>query len=301
MRNVLRNHNEVAHFWANGIQPSGRAGNMYFQDSTIYSYGGHFPMARRLTAEHGPLLGQQIILFTTRRYSSSTSKHLSLTRRAIHDGVTIIRCRDVRASNASQHRANLDAMIGDITELSDTAKRARSNRPYLIAHACEVAEQFNRYAMVFGLDARLDEEAPDVAGWQQQSAAMLAVIEADRQRAARLADEAQQQRLDSWVIGASDYAPHTQTIRLRVKGERIETSWGADIPVSDAVAMWALLPNLAGSDRIKRLQIRLGAYPLDKVEPDLSIVAGCHRIAGDELRRIAGILGLPQHEEVAAA
>lgn len=46
MRTVLRHTNEVCHYWANQIQPEGRAGNVYFDGPRIYSYGRHFCMAR---------------------------------------------------------------------------------------------------------------------------------------------------------------------------------------------------------------------------------------------------------------
>ena len=36
MRNVLKNHSEVAHFWANKVQPSGKACNMFYDDDFIY-------------------------------------------------------------------------------------------------------------------------------------------------------------------------------------------------------------------------------------------------------------------------
>ena len=44
MRKVLKNHDEVAHFWANKVQNGGKASNMFFEGDIIYSYGYHFPM-----------------------------------------------------------------------------------------------------------------------------------------------------------------------------------------------------------------------------------------------------------------
>ena len=77
MKKVFSSHNEAAHIWASQSQYEGRAGNIFFEDGVIYSYGRHFPVAR-----FAPELGN-IVLFTSRGYSSSTGKHKSLIRGAI--------------------------------------------------------------------------------------------------------------------------------------------------------------------------------------------------------------------------
>ena len=48
MRRVLKNHHEVCHFWANQIQDSGKASNMFYERDIIYSYGYHFPIAKHI-------------------------------------------------------------------------------------------------------------------------------------------------------------------------------------------------------------------------------------------------------------
>ena len=82
MRKVLRNNEEVAHYWANKVQSEGSAYSMFFEDDTIYSYGNHFAIAKHY---------DNLILFTTRSYSVSTSKHISYTRHAIPH-TNIIHC-----------------------------------------------------------------------------------------------------------------------------------------------------------------------------------------------------------------
>ena len=73
MRTSLKNHAEVAHFWANQVQEEGRAGNMFFEGDVIYSYGKHFPIATFTTTPSG----QKVILFNAASYSISTSQHQS--------------------------------------------------------------------------------------------------------------------------------------------------------------------------------------------------------------------------------
>jgi hypothetical protein len=57
---------------------SGRAGNVFFENGVLYSYGHHFPLAQ--------ITPRGNVILNTRKYSVSTSRHQSLTRRAF-DGI----------------------------------------------------------------------------------------------------------------------------------------------------------------------------------------------------------------------
>ena len=80
MKTIFSNSREVCHQWAAQNQSEGKAGNVFFRDSTIYSYGHHFPMARVYTLDNGG----RVALFNPNRYSSSTSQQQSHTRSAWH-------------------------------------------------------------------------------------------------------------------------------------------------------------------------------------------------------------------------
>lgn len=81
MRTVLKDAREVGHVWAAQSQNEGRAGNIFFRNATIYSYGHHFPMARIYTVTD---TGERVALINPNRYSVSTAKHQSYTRSAWH-------------------------------------------------------------------------------------------------------------------------------------------------------------------------------------------------------------------------
>src|SRR5690242_10838325 len=78
---------EIPHLWAHKIQESARnaLGNLYFEGDTIYSYGSHFPIARHINNKHG----KSAVLFTTRRYSVTTSGHVSAVCSAIPGNVPV--------------------------------------------------------------------------------------------------------------------------------------------------------------------------------------------------------------------
>lgn len=69
------NRNDLAERFVDG-HTKGRTRNMFIEGDTIYSYGTHFPIAKRLTATE--------FLFNSRSYSSSTRCHKAAVSRAIH-------------------------------------------------------------------------------------------------------------------------------------------------------------------------------------------------------------------------
>lgn len=72
------NNSQVAHLWANKSKTSAKGSSFYFDGSTIYSYGGHFPIAK-----HVQISGEDWIIFNDSSYSSSTGRHQSLVRYAM--------------------------------------------------------------------------------------------------------------------------------------------------------------------------------------------------------------------------
>ena len=115
MKTVFSSHNEVAHIWASQSQSEGRAGNIFFENGVIYSYGRHFPVAR-FAPEYG-----DIALFTSRGYSSSTGKHKGIIRAAIPDSFQIVYCDDVSrpaSHNLAIWEKSILRMRGDFAQSS---------------------------------------------------------------------------------------------------------------------------------------------------------------------------------------
>src|SRR5690349_5873313 len=111
----------VAHVWAAGTQDEGRNAreNVWFRGDTIYSYGSHFPMARRVKGRSGA----SAFLMTTRTYSNTTAKHLREVSSALRNH-TVFHVRDVTDKTHAVHLAEYEERIA---ELALTASRARAN------------------------------------------------------------------------------------------------------------------------------------------------------------------------------
>ena len=198
MRRVLKNHDEVCHVWAQQTQSEGRAGNIFFRDKSIYSYGRHFEMAR--------FIDDETVFITPRRYSVSTTNHLSLVRQAVRHK-TVFTVPDF-----TYHPDNVRYLIDKARDHFDKAKRARkyadwpmqaarttveSIRAYITKFQVQVPESHVELWQALHTDTYLNGEV-QAALLAKARAAQVAEREATKQaRLKREAEEAAQ--LAKWV------------------------------------------------------------------------------------------------------
>ena len=135
MRTVLRNNDEVCRVWARQKQSQGKSGNIFFDGPRIYSYGRHFEAARFVDAE--------TVLITSRRYSRSTAKHLSLVRRAVTHKTRFI------VPSFTDHQENIVYLIDQAKDSYDKAKRARKYAEGCISRANLYVERVRQYMAKF--------------------------------------------------------------------------------------------------------------------------------------------------------
>jgi len=295
MKKVFSSHNEVAHIWASQSQAEGQASRIFFEGETIYSYGRHFPVAR-FAPEYG-----NIVLFTSRGYSSSTGKHKGIIRGAIPDSYTLIYCDDVSrppshnlaiwANRAERLRADFD---------KNTRKITRGNL---------ASELFENNAAAFSYcEATLtpppqwinmsDSEGNARAYVAQAAAARAAKREIKQAEQNRIAALESAERLALWLTGESVNINGFQfsNTLLRIKGDQIETTRGAKIPVSDALKIYPLLARTkrtGGKIEAGLHNINLGAYRFNSFDGE-NLIVGCHVIAWAQIQKIAIQLNLTE-------
>lgn len=128
---------DVAKLWATQAQDSARnsRGNFYFRGDTIYSYGGHFPIAVLTSKQHN---GKRVVLYTNKGYSVTTAGHKATVRGACHAaGFVLCEVPNIVASMRHQHEQNYKALLDAYQAALAKAKRAREHKPW----ALEAAER----------------------------------------------------------------------------------------------------------------------------------------------------------------
>ena len=293
MKKVFSSHNEAAHIWASQSQNEGRAGNIFFENGVIYSYGRHFPVAR-FAPEYG-----DIALFTSRGYSSSTGKHKGIIRAAIPDSYQVIYCDD--PSRPPSH----NLAIWEKSVLRMRGDFAQSSRKISAGNIAAAIYQLTSEALAYC--EALKFAAPEwIKDNDAEKAARAYVSESARLRDAKRAIKQAEQnriaaleaveRLELWKIGENVNTNGFQfsDTLLRIKGEQIETSRGAKIPVIDALALWPLLLRARQTNKPLEAglrEIHLGAYRFNSFNGQ-TLIVGCHSIEWDQLELMAAQLNL---------
>lgn len=288
-------HDDVAHNWAHKTGRACKGFNMFYSGDTIYSYGHHFPLARHAHTAGG----EQCLLVTSRSYSVSTSKHITITRRAIPSYYDLIfYVADPGANNKPAHDANYKTMVIDRETLLGKASRARALKSTYLGGAESLRRDANAYSKAFKLGHRAMPEPGDLT---EELAAMMKrhdkAIKAARAKTLK-EDKAREARnkeaLDRWEAGGLVSPPHTATPHLRVVGEELQTSWGIRIPLKQALVAFRLARRCAkeGKEYIPSNRIEFGVFKLDRISDKGTIQAGCHILPLELQERAAKLAGI---------
>ena len=293
MKTVFSNHDQVAHIWASQSQHQGRAGNIFFEDQTIYSYGYHFAIAR-----FAPEFGNTV-LFTNRGYSNSTAKHMGIVRRAIPDNYRVIYCYDPSKGIQS----NIDYWLHKV----DQYRAEFANKKHKISRgnlAVKIQSYINEARHYF--DA-MQAAYPE---WFTQSSDELSAIKYITERNIQLETKREarrealrieqtkkaSERIAKWLNGENTYTGdfyHLDTM-LRLNGDQVETSRGAFIPIQDAINLYPMLTRAKESGKTLDFglhAVKIGNYQFRSFNGEL-LTIGCHVIKWDQIQSIAKQLHL---------
>lgn len=322
MRHVFSSHNEVAHVWANDHKRVGHGSgkNVYFSGSTIYSYGSHFPIARFVEVK-----GRSFVLFTTRSYSVSTAKHISIVRRALGYRDTI----DVRDPSSSDWKGMVKELLTEAGQLKEQAARRRCDyrRSADLAAAEKKMNDARFLAGIAGMRLpKSDEEAFAKLQRDAAKAARKARKEAEERRKAEAARKARLEELweaakpywrdrapipadimgaaaELGVYNVASAHGFSVAMRLTPDGSEIETSWGARFPTEHGIRAFRVLKmawSRMGEDEAVVTSVnspgpRLGHYRIDRIDPN-GVKAGCHYVSRAEIELMAERLNVKDIE-----
>lgn len=263
MRNVFSN-SELAHTYANQSQNSGRSSSMFFEGSTIYSYGYHFPIARIMRNEQG----QEALLFTTRGYSNTTGKHISIVSAATRQYKKIF-CNNPKGS----HEENFKAWLNSSETIAKNLINARKPEKYLteIAYNKRQAEQYSEF---FGINIPENlQNVFNISNKQEYLSLYEKRIEFEKQEAKRKLREQRAQfkeQFKKWIKNETErmYTNYKYDF-LRLNNERIETTQAVQIPIELGKRLYQNIKNgtLNVGDKVLN-------FSVNSVGKEIKI--GCH-------------------------
>ncbi len=292
---------QVAHVWAQRSQDSGKnkQGNFYFTGATIYSYGGHFPIARFVEHE-----GKTAVFFTLDSYSNTTAKHIHAASGAVSNyrPDRLFHVPHVQRTDHEAARQSYELRLKAAVELAVRSRSRFEER----AAACEhIAAEGNCYADFFGLRWKIEYPVFDDALRERCRKARAAERERNRAVAERRELERAYApllsaiRLGAWKgdrtpMPSYGYGYGEPWTALRVKGDIIQTSRGAEFPVEHGKRVFAILKKLkerGESYERNGHSIHLGHFVIDRFDGE-KVTAGCHVVPWHEIEDCATKLGL---------
>lgn len=326
MTKRIMSNQMVAHTWAqfaSNLERQSEArtanGNMSFDGSTLFSY--YTPIANFVLDKDGV----PRCLMTQHSYSITTNgKHLGPARRAVNYRYYSVPCLGVRgglhyeprysgseemhAINAASLREAYEGLKADasgtkryIPDLERFHEAARNYEAY--------CEQFDiRPAVLSPLEdfsaalaireAKLAKRnTPQAIAKREKEAAKRAAREAELERLARCTFA---ERLEAWQAGSSLQLPRQSMTGplpayLRVKGQTLETSQGATVPLDHAIKAFRFVKAIRERGIAWERNghtVRVGHFQIDRIAANGDFNAGCHFIEWQEVERLAKALGI---------
>lgn len=260
------NNSELAHIYANQRQQHGRNsnGSFYFEGKTIYSYGGHFPIAKIITNDNG----LECMLFTYRTYSNTTAKQISILRSATRQYKKIY-CH----TPSTNHSSNFASWL----QLSEhqAAKLQKAKKPELyLNELSRLNNEVFEYAQFFNLAIpptllavlSIKDKSENLEYMSKKAI----LIKEEKKQADKIQKQEFKEAINKWFNGETQRLYKRCNIDfLRVNENRVETTQAVQIPIEIAKRLHS---------KIKSNTLKVGesllSYRVDQVGDIIKI--GCH-------------------------
>jgi hypothetical protein len=283
-RTKKMNNMQVAHLWASQNKNYGKGSNFFFEGTTIYSYGRHFPIARFVMNERG----NRAVLFTKDRRGPATAKHIGYARRAIPYGVPVFCVPDLRMNPSPQEI--LRARVADFNESVEAAKRSRTSQwKPLEAHA--ISQEIEELCAFYGLENPLANE---------ETRSLLQKLDEKRQSMAEKKAAKAKEEIDKSIkrfFSDDSFCPNKCLLEIppllrrihRHDGIFVQTSHGAEVKYENARRSFMFIYRMwdEGKEWVRDVETHnVGPFELCAIGSD-SVTIGCHKFERKEVERFA--------------
>lgn len=322
-------NSQVAHLWAHQSQESARSGNgnFHFSGPVLMSYAAS--IARLVPAPDATDSARPedcAALITTRRDSKIDSKttqsHIGRARRAVSH-LRAFMVPEINPRGAADHARNMAALLADYA--STTALRRVTGAKaadyggvlpdYIEKYTRAAHKQVADYVEFFKLDSALPDLDSDLAAararWAQACADYTATGAAEKRAAerakraaaaARLAEKRaaeaaarNAEAIAEWRTGVRHSLPYDVATAgggalLRVRGDKLETSQGAVVPLAEAVRVFQFVKLVRARGEAwhrNGATVRVGGFMVDHIASDGTMRAGCHLLRWAEIEAAA--------------
>jgi hypothetical protein len=279
MKNIFTN-SELAHTYANQSQQRGRtsSGSFYFEGKTIYSYGQHFPIANIVTNDKG----EEVMLFTYRNYSNTTSKQISIVRSATRQYKKIY-CHTPKGN----HSTNFDNWLKLGEQQAEKLKKAKKPELYL-NELNRLNSEVSEYTQFFSLEIpiKLKEvlSIKDKNEYLQYESKALEFAKIEEAKRLKEQKKKFKEDIKKWFnLETSRLYTNYKYDFLRINENRIETTQAVQIPIELGKRLYQSVKNqsLKVGDKVLN-------YSVNEIGKEIKI--GCHTFSRSYLLKFGSQL-----------
>jgi hypothetical protein len=285
MKNVFQSIPDCIHVYFQFNQAHGRAGNVFFERDTLYSYGYHFELAKLINGA---------LWINTRGYSNSTGRHQRYVRQSINlDKVQNVFYLDFGSNQNGRSLFEPETIARYHLQKVNYCKYATKARGFKDLERLEY--HFTQLQILAnGAGYVLDQsnfelnvyEALQVLEKRREAQRLInqrreATREAKREAERRYLKATEAERLGAWLRGEVNHTFTTlPKVYLRIKGETVETTKGARVPLSEALRLLAKIRAGAMVDGSN-----IGGFMVTRVTLDY-VQIGCHVIEFETINEL---------------
>ena len=286
MKKVL-NADNVAHTWAHQSQNEAYTPNrsFYFYGPTIYSYGSHFPIAKHATNSKG----ENKILFTTRKYSNTTAKHINKVWSAIPNRENMIFCYnpcETANDNLTYWNREIDNIYWDLAKAKKPSKYLfeLTHLKAQILKYCNFMEVEIPETISIKLDITSKAEIVEIVAKEKAIKA-----EQEAKKAKKQEQETKKQLKKFRNFERFSFYNGYAYLRYNEATQRIETSQRIEIPVNLAKVFYRAIKTALNTKELNPEMLdnlKILDYKVKNLQKDF-IEVGCHKIEIKEINKIA--------------
>jgi hypothetical protein len=305
---------DIAHIFSNEPGREARFGNGFIEGDVIYSYGRHFPIARRHVDGE-----KTTMFFTLREYSNTTRKHINDVVNAIRQH-NIVYMYWVPTYGKPNHSLNIDHWLSEIRTAINKFKNARSNKSFILREAKATLNQLEKYLAFFKIeypeqikvfieDLKNGKYEEEIKEYQKKERERLLdpKLKEKREKARLARERAELKKNEEQIQKWRNFEPYVyrpysykhshnlpDLLRYNVEKQRIQTSQNVEIPVEVAHKFYRYIQVMlkkggCTSEACCDYSL-LDKYRVREIT-NVHIVVGCHRITIQECNNIAKQLG----------
>lgn len=288
IKRVFSTADQVLHIWANQTQSDARSSNVFFDGKSCFSYGRHYELGRLTKYK-----GIPVALINATGYSVTTSKHISMARSAVSHLIHLdvdgsFNVKDALKTQQAEFKAEYEAhfrkrsfwqgsqwadswLANSISEFNSTCKQLKESR-FQVKITLKMVTAYNAHIQAC-LKRQAELKSPEALALKAKRAekrAALNLLKVDKE-------------IQAWRNGGTctDAVRSLAPQILRIKGNEVETSRGARVPLDAARALLSQIlekPNAA--DGLIMGAASIGGYQLRDYDHERDIIQiGCHSIA----------------------